>query len=286
MNMKSKARTLHFAIATLIALAPLLAFPQVPNPNKLKNPNKPNPLLSIPGLGSGPCKVDCDSCNFGEFQGCLLKSCPMANSGAAVPGNARCQIDASSQRAMAEVACKQQQKCCNRKDNTSREGFETGVEAGFAELSTKSMFDSYMGTDTKKELALRGCLDVARGETSAGAEILQFTCRGGDHQRFKFEDVGGGLKRIRAKHSDMCFTVEPGGGVNPGAHYVQAPCTGAADQSFSFTEGEPGWWRIEPSHAKGLCLDIEGGSLANGTRVIQNTCDPNSKSQLFWVRQC
>jgi cytochrome c peroxidase len=108
------------------------------------------------------------------------------------------------------------------------------------------------------------CIDVAGGGTADGAVVQQWTCHGGNNQRFEEVPVAGGFM-LRAKHSGKCLDVA-GISTAAGAKLIQWGCHGGANQVFNWSGS-----RLVVSHTK-MCVDVARVSTADFAAVIQWSC--------------
>ena len=119
------------------------------------------------------------------------------------------------------------------------------------------------------------CLDV-RGGTSAtqdGVPLQQWTCWGGDNQKWKVISGAGGRYDIVSQSSGKSMDVMGG---------VSATANGVPVQQWTFEGGANQLWSLAPSGAgfqvvagnSGRCLDVTGGAAAleNGVAVQQWDC--------------
>jgi len=125
------------------------------------------------------------------------------------------------------------------------------------------------------------CLDVAGGQTNAGARLVQFTCHNGDNQSFRFESVGGGYYRIRAGNSDLCIDQVNATQTN-GGQFMQYFCHTGTNQQFQVISGQVGsgyYNQIRVQHS-GKNMDVANGSYSTGAYIIQHTAH-GGDNQLF-----
>ena len=94
------------------------------------------------------------------------------------------------------------------------------------------------------------CIDVSGASLAPLAGIIQYTCHGGDNQRFILMRKEDGSYLIVAKHSGMCLDVQ---GASLGAvQLIQYPCHGGGNQRFNlppffsdwvgYYTTDTGWW--------------------------------------------
>ncbi|MBW2734274.1 MAG: RICIN domain-containing protein [Deltaproteobacteria bacterium] len=120
------------------------------------------------------------------------------------------------------------------------------------------------------------CLDVAYWSTSLGATVLQYSCHGGDNQRFSFVQVGDAF-HFRNVHSGLCLAVADSS-TALGADIVQLPCKSDESQRFAL-EPRGDAYALRNIHSS-LCLDVAYWSQDPSANVIQYTCHYGD-NQLF-----
>jgi hypothetical protein len=75
------------------------------------------------------------------------------------------------------------------------------------------------------------CLDVNGASTADGANVQQWSCNGGNNQRWKLVSMGDGYNELVAKHSSKCLDVN-GASTADGANVQQWHCTGSNNQRW------------------------------------------------------
>ena len=121
------------------------------------------------------------------------------------------------------------------------------------------------------------CLDVFGASHAAGALVGQWTCNGGDNQRWQLVAAGGGYYNIIVKHSGQCLDVS-GISQADGASVVQWPCNGGTNQQWQLVPTDSGYAKLIARHS-GKCLDVYGVSQTPGANVVQWTCNGGSNQQ-------
>ncbi|WAU84257.1 RICIN domain-containing protein [Streptomyces sp. Qhu-G9] len=118
------------------------------------------------------------------------------------------------------------------------------------------------------------CADVTSQSLWAGAQIKQYTCNGGNNQKYWFKSVGSGYYQLVARGSSLC--------VQENANTVtQENCNASATgQQWSLTT--TGSYVNIKSRASGECLDVNGGSTADSAAIITYTCNGATNQQ--WTR--
>ncbi|MCF7984592.1 MAG: RICIN domain-containing protein [Thiohalocapsa sp.] len=110
------------------------------------------------------------------------------------------------------------------------------------------------------------CADVDSASMQDGASVLQWTCTGGDHQRWVFEPAGAGYYTVTSVNSGLCLAVAGASQANA-AKVVQSICNGSHSQQITYDNGE---MRFRHS---GQCMDVSGQSAADGADIIQWPCN-------------
>ncbi|GAB3656826.1 RICIN domain-containing protein [Glycomyces tarimensis] len=121
------------------------------------------------------------------------------------------------------------------------------------------------------------CADVVNGSTADGAEIIQYTCNGGDNQRWQLQSVGGGYYEIMSWRSGKCLDVSDASTAN-GAQVVQWPCNGGTNQQWQLRDAGGGYTELVARHS-GKCLDVTSGSTENSARLKQYDCNSGTNQQ-------
>ncbi len=115
------------------------------------------------------------------------------------------------------------------------------------------------------------CLDVAGISMNNGAQLQQWSCWGGDNQKFMFIPVSGGYE-VTIKHSGMGLDIAGGPGATyDGALLSQWPYWGGSNEIFLVNPTSDGYVTINPTNS-GKCLDVAGISKNNGAPVQQWSC--------------
>ncbi|MFL6417782.1 MAG: RICIN domain-containing protein [Bryobacteraceae bacterium] len=128
------------------------------------------------------------------------------------------------------------------------------------------------------------CLDVSGISTEAGAFIQQWSCWGGDNQKFEFTPVDGGYK-ITAKNSGLQFDVAGGpSATQDGIRIIQWPYWGGSNEIWQVTLTSDAYFTIVALNS-GKCLDVSDTSKSDGAGVQQWSCwgGDNQKWQLVPV---
>jgi hypothetical protein len=118
-------------------------------------------------------------------------------------------------------------------------------------------------------------LDVNGATTSVGATVIQWSLHGGLNQQFDFVSSGGGLYRIRARHSGLVLQAANS---SSGADIVQQPDTNVAGQQWRVVEQGGGAVSLV-NQQSGLAMDVWNTSTADGARVSQWTLTGGANQQ-------
>ncbi|WP_419667685.1 RICIN domain-containing protein [Streptomyces sp. 2-1] len=118
------------------------------------------------------------------------------------------------------------------------------------------------------------CADVTSQSLWAGAQIKQYTCNGGNNQKYWFKSLGSGYYQLNVRGSSLC--------VQENANTVtQENCSSSAtNQQWSLTTS--GSYVTITSRASGECLDVNGASTADSAAIITYTCSGATNQQ--WTR--
>ena len=115
------------------------------------------------------------------------------------------------------------------------------------------------------------CLDVTGMSTAPSALLQQWTCWGGDNQKFQFTSVQGGYE-ITIKNSG--FQVDVGGGpqaIWDGALINQWPYWGGSNEIWQVNPTSDGYVKLNPL-SSGKCMNVSGASVQNGALIQQWIC--------------
>jgi hypothetical protein len=115
------------------------------------------------------------------------------------------------------------------------------------------------------------CLDVAGISSAPATPLQQWTCWGGDNQKFQFTPVPGGYE-ITAKNSELQLDVNGGpGATQNGVPIIQWPYWGGSNEIWQVNPTGEGYFSIVALNS-GKCLDVAGISVYDGAAVQQWTC--------------
>ncbi|MFF1907576.1 RICIN domain-containing protein [Kitasatospora sp. NPDC058218] len=108
------------------------------------------------------------------------------------------------------------------------------------------------------------CLEVADWRTDDGAPVRQWTCTGGDNQKWAWTDTD----QLVNVHSGKCLEI-PGYSTAWGVQAGQWTCNGGLNQAWSETVVHHSGIRTLNNGFSGLVLDLTGFSSADGTPITQ-----------------
>jgi cytochrome c peroxidase len=109
------------------------------------------------------------------------------------------------------------------------------------------------------------CVETfGRGENQ-GDNVNQWSCNGGDHQKWEEVPLASGGFMLRNKMSGRCLDVS-GISYAPGANIYQWACLGTANQTFTWVGS-----RLRAQHS-GQCVNVWGNSTGDGANVVQYPC--------------
>ena len=111
------------------------------------------------------------------------------------------------------------------------------------------------------------------------ANIVQWSCHGGDNQQFRLIDAGGGYYNIKSKLSGKCLDVYAGSH-DDGASIIQYTCHSGDNQQFGIVDAGGGYSSIVAKHS-GKCLDVEYSSQSDGANILQFSCHGGDNQQFI-----
>lgn len=144
-------------------------------------------------------------------------------------------------------------------------------EAGGGALGYFTWYYNILASHSNK------CVDVRGASTSNGAEIIQWSCNGGDNQSWILYPNGTGYYQIKSRISGKCIDVN-GGSTADGANILQWDCHGGDNQLWGFVAYN-GKYKLVAKHSN-KCLDVLDASTSDGAKLIQWSCY-NGTNQLF-----
>ncbi len=114
------------------------------------------------------------------------------------------------------------------------------------------------------------CVDVFGSSASKNANVQQFSCNGGNNQRWEFVDLGNGQYAIRNINSGLVLDVAGDSRAN-GANIQQFPWNGGANQRWT-TRGPSNNFELVNVNS-GKCMEVQGGGKGNNVNVAQSQCN-------------
>ncbi|MFO0553513.1 MAG: RICIN domain-containing protein [Polyangiaceae bacterium] len=119
------------------------------------------------------------------------------------------------------------------------------------------------------------CMDVMWGGTVNGVGLHQWTCNGGEAQKFRLTSAGGEFFNLRALNSGKCVSVIDN---VDGSTIQQYGCIGDAGQAYHqqwvVENTSPTTVRLRNRYSN-RCLDRGSGTTA-GTQLVQRACNLSS----------
>lgn len=123
-------------------------------------------------------------------------------------------------------------------------------------------------------------LEVAGADTSDGANVQQWSDRGGSNQQWYVEETSDGSYRIENVNSGKVMDVE-GASSDDGANVLQWSDDGSDNQRWWIREDGSGEYAIEAVHS-GKVADVEGASTDDGANVLQWTDSGGSNQRWYF----
>lgn len=111
------------------------------------------------------------------------------------------------------------------------------------------------------------CLDVEGGNSSAGANVLQWENNGGINQQWYLNQNSDGSYTVLSALSGMAIDVE-GGSTSNGGNVIVWNSNGQDNQKWWITDMGNGYYSIVSKNS-GKSIDVEGNSTDNGGNVLQ-----------------
>jgi GH43 family beta-xylosidase len=142
------------------------------------------------------------------------------------------------------------------------------------------VFGEPAGAGTPRTLVNRSsgrCLDVQNPNLNDGANVGQYTCNGGNWQRWHLIDLGNGYHRIQSVHSGKVLDVA-GVSTQDGANVTQYAWNGGSNQQWQVVTTTAPWFRLVARHS-GKVLDLQDCAQADGANVRQWTWLNNNCQQ-------
>lgn len=111
------------------------------------------------------------------------------------------------------------------------------------------------------------CADVAASGTQDGANVAQWSCHGGNNQRWQFIDLSNGYYEIKARHSGKCLDVRFSGTSN-GTNIHTWSCNRTNAQQWKVDKNNDGTLRLT-ARVSGKVMDVSTVSTQNGANIHQ-----------------
>ncbi|MES2746538.1 MAG: PQQ-dependent sugar dehydrogenase, partial [Bdellovibrionota bacterium] len=111
------------------------------------------------------------------------------------------------------------------------------------------------------------CVDLDNGNWDNGGRIHQWTCDGGQNQKFRAEEVIEGVFRMRNIKTDKCLDIS-GISLDNDAYVQQWECGSGLNQQVRLTKTAEGTASISFIHS-GKCMDVQSFNMDNAARLIQ-----------------
>ncbi|MEV7884705.1 RICIN domain-containing protein [Streptomyces sp. NPDC002817] len=145
---------------------------------------------------------------------------------------------------------------------------EVTVDAAAGTISgTSATYNTLIARNSSK------CVDVPNQSLWQGIALAQYTCNGGNNQKFWFKDLGTGYYQLVGRGSSLCLQENS-------TNVTQENCGSATTQQWSVTASGSYW--LVKARATGECLDVNGASTANSAAIITYTCNGATNQQ--WTR--
>ncbi|RYZ64820.1 MAG: hypothetical protein EOP09_15320, partial [Proteobacteria bacterium] len=123
------------------------------------------------------------------------------------------------------------------------------------------------------------CVDLDNGNWDNGGRIHQWTCDGGQNQKFRAEEVIEGVFRMRNIKTDKCLDIS-GISLDNDAYVQQWECGSGLNQQVRLTKTAEGTASISFIHS-GKCMDVQSFNMDNAARLIQYNCTGNANQDWF-----
>ncbi|MEU0737916.1 family 43 glycosylhydrolase [Streptomyces sp. NPDC006134] len=155
--------------------------------------------------------------------------------------------------------------------------FGTPVRLGASLTGPSGEPAASSGTYTLTSRSSGKCLEVAGGSAADGADVRQWACGGGGHQRWRLEDLGDDTHRLVNAATGKVLDTENCSGAD-GADLRQWSWLDNTCQRFRFVATDGGHVRIV-NQATGKVADVADCSTADGADVRQWTWLNNACQQ-------
>lgn len=158
-------------------------------------------------------------------------------------------------------------------DAGSEEQTTLSAMAGGVEQQTKIVLLSATKPFLLLSKSSGKCLDVTDISMRAGAPIQQWSCWGGENQKWSFKPHGNATYEIVSAGSELALAVA-GESRRAGADVIQSSYrSSASNEKWRLQRDAAGYYNVIASNSE-MCLDVRGGTSAteNGVRVQQWPC--------------
>ena len=159
------------------------------------------------------------------------------------------------------------------------DGYQSMASFIYAAFVDKGMV--FTNTQTVNLVAVHSdkCLDVTGRSGDDGVVVIQYSCTGGDNQKWILSTTGDSTT-IVAKHSGKCLDLDYGK-AGDGVKIQQWTCNGGNNQLWRLIPVGDNGYKIV-SVATGGCLDIWTGGIDSLLPLKQGTCkNSNNGNQRF-----
>lgn len=167
----------------------------------------------------------------------------------------------------------------NTNTNTNNNNTNTNTNNNTNAQNSGSLFDS---SKSYKLINFNSCLslDVAYGQKTNGANILQYNYNGYANQQWTIEKLSNGYYIIKSKASGKVLSIE-NNATWDGANVCQWEYTGKASQEWNFVPAKNNTYKII-NRGSGKCLNVSWSSKDANANIEQYK-DVNGDAQLWWV---
>ncbi len=114
------------------------------------------------------------------------------------------------------------------------------------------------------------CMDDPNSATTAGTQLIQFTCHTASNQNWTFTPVSGSSAYTVASSAGLCIDISGRSTAN-GAQVIQYTCNGQTNQQFDLQVIAGTNVNLVAVHS-GKCIAPTGDTTANDTVLVQEPC--------------
>lgn len=126
------------------------------------------------------------------------------------------------------------------------------------------------------------CMEVAGWSKNQGANVIQWSCHGGNNQRWKKLDGGAGYWLLQNVNSGLCMSIDQAV-TGTGGNVVQRPCDGRENQRIMPNNLFDNVHQFAFRHS-GICIDVGGHGKNDGANIIQWNCTANPNQRFALIR--